>query len=146
MKKKEKCPYFQKGYCKNGRNCPLSHEKGKEENIPIQNKNKSNTDKNICKYFLENVCNRPKGECKYFHGFGDTLQHEETIQTHKNQIINLIKMDNEKYISSDNQGFTIRFIHENKKHDQPFNENEYKIGKMIYSLNNVIFILSKNTM
>ena len=145
MKKKEKCSYFfRDGYCKYGNNCKFSHENDKEENVPKQNKEKSNIDKNICFHFLDNKCNKPKGKCKYFHGFGDTLQYEETIQAHKDQIINLIKMDNEKYISSDNQSFIIRLIHKDVNHEQPF--NEYKIGKMIYSSNNAIFILSKSAM
>ena len=144
MKRKEKCFYFQKGQCKNGNNFPFSHELNGEKIVPNQNKDKSNTDKNICTFFLENKCNRPKGQCKFFHGFGDVLQYEDTVQAHKDQIINLIKMDNEKYISSDNQSFIIHLIHKDKIYEQPLEDNN-KIGKMIYSLNNVIFIINKDT-
>ena len=52
-------------------------------------------------------------------------------------------MDEEKYISSDEQAFIVRFINTNEEVKKILNKEEYKIGKMIYSGNKVIFGLTK---
>lgn len=99
-----------------------------------------NNNNNICKYFLENSCNKPKGQCKFFHGFGSLL-HFKTIFTKKGNINNLLKMDDNKYITSDQLSFTVRFIQDNGISDTSLDKKGIKIGKMVFSSNKVIFSL-----
>lgn len=146
---KKVCQFYLKGCCRYGKDCKNSHD------VPVP-MNTTNTQSNtqsdpnyhnsndICRYFLTSKCN--KGEkCEYFHGYCDRLKHVKTIDDHKNEINNLVKMDDTKYISSDNQIFYVRFSGSDEKYgnniDQP-----YTFGKLIYSLNKVVCAVQKSGM
>ena len=133
-KKKKYCAFFFKNQCKNGNNCPFLHEypPGKELN-----------DNYTCKFFLKNTCKNQNGTCNYFHGFGKRLLHIKTIEGNKNYINNLIRMDDTKYISSDDKGFIIHFLQNDEKSETSLGKEGFKIGKMIYSSNKAIFALMK---
>ena len=133
-KKKKYCAFFFKNQCKNGNNCPFLHEypPGKELN-----------DNYTCKFFLKNTCKNQNGTCNYFHGFGKRLLHIKTIEGNKNYINNLIRMDDTKYISSDDKSFIIHFLQNDEKSETSLGKEGFKIGKMIYSSNKAIFALMK---
>ena len=133
-KKKKYCAFFFKNQCKNGNNCPFLHEypPGKELN-----------DNYTCKFFLKNTCKNQNGTCNYFHGFGKRLLHIKTIEGNKDYINNLIKMDDTKYISSDDKSFIIHFLQNDEKSETSLGKEGFKIGKMIYSSNKAIFALMK---
>ena len=133
-KKKKYCAFFLKNECRNGNNCPFLHEypPGKELN-----------DNYTCKFFLKNTCKNQNGTCNYFHGFGKRLLHIKTIEGNKNYINNLIRMDDTKYISSDDKGFIIHFLQNDEKSETSLGKEGFKIGKMIYSSNKAIFALMK---
>ena len=99
---------------------------------------------NICKFFLTNSC-KNENHCKFFHGFGDSLMHIKTLEnvTESQIITNLVKMDNTKYIISDEQSFIVRFAGNDEEVKETLNKEEFKLGKMIYSNNKVIFGLKK---
>jgi flavoprotein len=139
MKKKEICTYFLQGRCKHGNNCHYLHE------IPQGNPQPSNHIPQPCKYFLTNSCNKTKEECHYFHGFGGCLLHIKTIKKNNENINNLIRMDDTKFISSEEKGFIISFIQNEEQKEQPFlmEKEGYKIGKMIFSSNKAIFALRR---
>ena len=50
-------------------------------------------------------------------------------------------MDDNKYITSDQLSFTVRFIQDNGISDTSLDKKGIKIGKMIFSSNKVIFSL-----
>ncbi len=133
-KKKKYCAFFFKNQCKNGNNCPFLHEypPGKELN-----------DNYTCRFFLANKCKNQNGTCNYFHGFGKRLLHIKTIEGNKDYINNLIKMDDTKYISSDDKSFIIHFLQNDEKSETSLGKEGFKIGKMIYSSNKAIFALMK---
>ena len=133
-KKKKYCAFFFKNQCKNGNNCPFLHEypPGKELN-----------DNYTCKFFLANKCKNQNGTCNFFHGFGKRLLHIKTIEGNKDYINNLIKMDDTKYISSDDKSFIIHFLQNDEKSETSLGKEGFKIGKMIYSSNKAIFALMK---
>ena len=138
MKKREICRYFLKGICNKGNNCPFLHElpQGEAPNPhPIDN--------SICKFFLSDSCNKTGDTCNFFHGFGKRLFHIKKIERNGSSITNLIKMDDNKYISSDDQNFFVHFIQNDEKAKTSLEKEGFKIGKMIYSSNNVIFGLRK---
>jgi hypothetical protein len=137
------CRFYLHNRCKNGNNCPFRHEnpQNMQPNSQPQQHNP-----NICKFFLTNTCNRQN--CTFFHGHGNQfnqLQHVETIQDEK-EINNLIKMDDKKFVASNEQGFTVRFIGSNEPAKETLKEEGFKIGKMIFSGNKVIFGLKKETL
>jgi hypothetical protein len=133
-KKKKYCAFFFKNQCKNGNNCPFLHEypPGKELN-----------DNYTCRFFLANKCKNQNGTCNFFHGFGKRLLHIKTIEGNKDYINNLIKMDDTKYISSDDKSFIIHFLQNDEKSETSLGKEGFKIGKMIYSSNKAIFALMK---
>ena len=133
-KKKKYCAFFFKNQCKNGNNCPFLHEypPGKELN-----------DNYTCRFFLANKCKNQNGTCNFFHGFGKRLLHIKTIEGNKDYINNLIKMDDTKYISSDDKSFIIHFLQNDEKSETSLGKEGFKIGKMIYSSNKAIFSLMK---
>ena len=133
-KKKKYCTFFLKNQCTKGNNCPFLHEypPGKELN-----------DNYTCKFFLKNTCKNQNGTCNYFHGFGKRLLHIKTIEGNKNYINNLIRMDDTKYISSDDKSFIIHFLQNDEKSETSLGKEGFKIGKMIYSSNKAIFALMK---
>ena len=133
-KKKKYCTFCLKNQCKNGNNCPFLHEypPGKELN-----------DNYTCRFFLANKCKNQNGTCNFFHGFGKRLLHIKTIEGNKNYINNLIRMDDTKYISSDDKGFIIHFLQNDEKSETSLGKEGFKIGKMIYSSNKAIFALMK---
>ena len=133
-KKKKYCAFFFKNQCKNGNNCPFLHEypPGKELN-----------DNYTCRFFLANKCKNQNGTCNFFHGFGKRLLHIKTIEGNKDYINILIKMDDTKYISSDDKSFIIHFLQNDEKSETSLGKEGFKIGKMIYSSNKAIFALMK---
>ena len=133
-KKKKYCAFFFKNECRNGNNCPFLHEypPGKELN-----------DNYTCRFFLANKCKNQNGTCNFFHGFGKRLLHIKTIEGNKDYINNLIKMDDTKYISSDDKSFIIHFLQNDEKSETSLGKEGFKIGKMIYSSNKAIFALMK---
>ena len=137
-KKKKICTFFLKNECRNGNNCPYLHEY--PQGMPS---NPHPNDNYICKFFLTNSCNKQSGTCNFFHGFGKRLLHIKTIEGNKNYINNLIKMDDTKYISSDDKSFTVHFLQNDEKSETSLDKDGFKIGKMIYSSNKVIFALVK---
>ncbi len=145
MKSKIKCQFFLNGNCKYGVNCRYSHE---IDEVPMTTnspqKNKNHHQQLIpCTFFLKNSCT--KINCNYFHGYGDRLQYVKSISNHTKDINNLVNMDDTKYISSDSQIFYVRYSGEEKIFDINIGK-EYKIGKLIYSSNNVICAVEKEGM
>ena len=146
MQNKAICQHFLKGTCKFGNKCRNYHPDDVNMNVPnsqqnpVKIPNKSTT----CHFFLNNKCDK-KENCEYFHGYCDRLQYVKTIGNHKNEINNLVNMDDTKFISSDFETFYIRF----SGNDEYLGENiasEYKIGKLIYSTNKIIFGIQKGGM
>lgn len=138
------CQFFLKNKCKYGKNCRDYHPDDVNMNIinSQPNSNQIPHKSSTCHFFLTNSCTK-KDKCEYFHGYCDRLQYVRTIDNHKNEINNLVNMDDTKYISSDFETFYIRFSGNNEY----FGENissEYKIGKLIYSPKKVIFGIQKN--
>lgn len=141
---KQICPFFLKNMCKYGQNCRYSHE---IEEVPMTPNypQKNNNQKLIpCTFFLKNSCTK-KNNCNFFHGYAGRLQHVKTIDNHKNEINNLVNMDDTKYISSDCQVFYVRFSGNDDVHGENI-EQDYKIGKLIYSSNKVICAVMKEGM
>ncbi len=139
MKKKEVCTYFLQGNCKYGNKCRYSHE------ISQGNPQHPNHIPQPCKYFLTNSCKNSQDECHYFHGYGGCLLHIKTIKKNNEYINNLVRMDDTKFISSDEKGFIISFIQNEEQKEQPFliGKEGYKMGKMIFSSNKAIFALRR---
>ena len=135
MKSSAICPFFLQGKCKFGAGCKNLHEYP-QGNAPIPQSSNVLT----CKYFLSNKCNRPT--CQFFHGFGNRLLHIKSIEANE-KLINLIKMDNTKYITSDEKSFIIRFIQNDETYINSMEQEGFEIGKMIYSANKVIMALKK---
>ena len=154
MMKKDLCTYFLRGYCKNGQNCEFSHNIPNSKFHPNtqfhpnpqfhpnsqyhpnpQNHPKAEPAETQCKYFLKNSCKKPG--CSYFHGYCKRLKYIKTISNHKNEINQLLAMDNIKYISSDNKVFYIRKSGNDEVYEEKVPEG-YNIRKMIYSSNKVI--------
>ena len=142
MEKKSKpiCKFFLQNNCKNGNNCPFRHEypQNFQPNSQPQQHNS-----NVCRFFLQNSCTKPN--CAFFNGYGNQLQHVETIKDDK-EINNLIKMDDKKFIASNEQAIVVRFIGSNEPARENLKEEGFKIGKMIFSGNKVIFGLKKETL
>ena len=144
-KKPPVCQFFLKGNCKFGEKCHFYHP----TDVPMSSSS-AQTQKtqhpqhdNTCKYFLTNSCTK-NNKCEYFHGYCDRLQYVKTIGDHTNVINNLVNMDDVKYISSDNSIFYIR-ISGSVLQSEKINE-EYKIGKLIFSANKVICAIQKDGM
>ena len=137
MEQKNICTYYLKGICKNGDKCKFAHVN------PQNLVNNTNNNHNICAFFLTNSC-RYHNHCYNFHGFGNSLMHIKTIENAiDNDIINLVKMDDTKYIISDEKSFIVRFNGKDETVKEALNKDGFKIGKMIYSNNKVIFGLKK---
>ena len=135
MKHKEICTYFLEGRCNRGNKCNFSHDIPQGVNLVPQ----------TCQYFLTNSCKNKKDECRFFHGFGGCLLHMKSIKVKQEYIQNLVKMDDTKFISSDEKGFIVFFIQNEKPEEKPFilDKEGFKIGKMIFSSNKAIFALRR---
>ena len=59
------------------------------------------------------------------------------------EINNLINVNRNEYIACDEQSFIVRFADNDKEVKESLNKEGYKIGKMIYSGNKIIFALRK---
>ena len=138
MKSQKICQYYLQGKCMYGANCKNLHELP-QGNAPIPQSSNVLT----CKFFLSNSCNRQNGTCNFFHGFGNRLLHLKSIKANDEKVINLIKMDNTKYITSDEKSFIIRFIQNDETYINSMEQEGFEIGKMIYSANKVIMALKK---
>ena len=141
-KKAPICRYFLQGNCKNGDKCTYRHEYPPNYQPNPQQQQHPQNNAHICRYFLTNSCT--KQNCVYFHGYGTKLKHVKTYTGDK-EINNLIKMDETKYIASDEKDFIVRFTNNKEESKQSLNRDEFKIGKMIFSGNKVIFGLMKET-
>ena len=145
MQNKRICEYFVHGNCKFGDACrnlhvmPPEMQQNHPNGVP-KNPNTHHQRSNICKFFLKNSCKNPN--CPYFHGYDDQLQFVTSIQNDK-EINNLIKMDETKYITSDYEAFTVRFNGSDEIVKKSLNKEGFKMGKMIFSGNKVIFSLIK---
>ena len=95
-------------------------------------------------FFLDNKCDK-KEKCEYFHGYCDRLQYVKTIGNHKNEINNLVNMYETKFISSDFETFYMIDSGTNQFQGENIIQ-EYKIGKLIYSNNKIIFGIQKGGM
>ena len=124
------CPFFLKGHCKFGKKC---------KNIHPDNMNNQIT--SVCKYFLKDSCTKNK-DCHYFHGYYNILEHIKKIVNHNSNINNLLNMDENKFISSDDKTFYVRFTENDNSHDETIAQ-DYKIGKLIYSSEKVICAIEK---
>ena len=133
MNKKELCQNFIKGNCLYGDKCKFSHEIPSDKIIIPKS----------CKYFLENRCRNKIEKCQFFHGFGGCLLYYKTIKGNKEIINNLVKMDDSKYISSDDKSFVVLFMKNDQKTEKSLEKEGFKIGKMIYSSDKVIFALRR---
>jgi hypothetical protein len=141
MEQKKICPFYLKGNCKFGDKCKNYHPPNQSVAKQVPNINHSqNSNHNNCKFFLTNSCNK-NDNCHFFHGFGDSLMHIKTIENAcDNEIINLVKMDDTKYIVSDEKSFIVRFT-QNDYNFRPVKVKASKIGKLIFGNNKVIFSL-----
>ena len=145
MSKRMICQYFLNGNCKFGDKCKNIHNTSGDVDMNLQNQHNFPTQKtNTCLYFMKNSCNKNKN-CLYFHGYCDRLQHVKTITNHLSEINNLVIMDNIKYISSDKQTFYVRFFGNDEFRGETISQ-EFQIGKLIYSSNNVICAIQKDVM
>jgi hypothetical protein len=139
------CPFFLKNKCKYGKNCRDYHPEDINMNPPASQQshpNQAHQKSSTCHFFLTNSCTK-KNNCEFLHGYCDRLKYIKTIENHKNQINCLVNMDDTKYISSDSESFYIRF----SGNDEFFGKNiasDFKIGKLIYSSQKVIFGIEKN--
>ena len=147
-KKNQICTFFLQNRCNRGDKCPYRHEyppnyqpNPQQQHHPHPHNDPYNS--HICKYFLKNSCT--KENCTYFHGYGTKLRHLKTYKGDK-EISNLIKMDETKYIASDEKDFIVRFTNNTEESKQSLNKDEFKIGKMIFSGNKVNFGLMKEAM
>lgn len=143
MQNKPVCKYFLENRCNRGDKCPFLHEfpPGMQPN-PQQPQHPQQHNSHICKFFLSNSCSKPN--CGFFHGYGNQLKHLKTINGDI-EINNLIKMDDSKYIASNEREFIVRFTNRNEEVKESLNKEGFKIGKMIFSGNKVIFGLMKES-
>jgi hypothetical protein len=146
MQKKTICQHYLMGKCKFGDKCRNIHpddinmrSQNSQQN-PVKAPNKSST----CHFFLNNKCDK-KEKCEYFHGYCDRLQYVKTIGNHKNEINNLVNMYETKFISSDFETFYMIDSGTNQFQGENITQ-EYKIGKLIYSNNKIIFGIQKGGM
>ena len=145
MSKRNICKYYLSGCCQFGDKCKNIHNMNGDINMNPQNQPKFPTQKtSTCSFFMKNKCNKGNN-CNYFHGYCDRLQYVKTISNHLNEINNLVIMDNTKYISSDKQTFYVRFSRNDEFRGETINQ-DYKIGKLIYSSNKVICAIQKDEM
>ena len=145
-KKNQICTFFLQNRCNRGDKCPYRHEYPPNYQPNPQQQHHPHNDphnSHICKFFLKNSCT--KENCTYFHGYGTKLRHLKTYKGDK-EISNLIKMDETKYIASDEKDFIVRFTNNTEESKQSLNKDEFKIGKMIFSGNKVIYGLMKEAM
>lgn len=147
MQKSIICQHYLKGKCKFGDKCRNIHHSDDiimpspdSQQNPIKAPNKSTT----CRFFLDNKCDK-KEKCEYFHGYCDRLQYIKTIGNHKNEINNLVNMYETKFISSDFETFYMTDFGTNQFQGENITQ-EYKIGKLIYSNNKIIFGIQKGGM
>lgn len=114
--KKAICQFYLKGKCKFGENCKCIHPGNITpmiSNLPAPNpysphdafmKNYQYPNSlNLCKYFIKGKCTKDK--CSFYHGFSDTLQTLQTKKAHDNEIIDLVALNNEIFITCDIAGF-----------------------------------------
>ena len=139
------CQFFLQGTCKFGKECHNQHiiPPNMQQNHPHgtpQNPNAHHARSSTCRFFLKNACKNPN--CPFFHGYDDQLQFVNIIRNDK-EINNLIKMDEIKYIISDYESFTVHFNGSDEIVKKSLNKEGFKIGKMVFSGNKVIFSLIK---
>ena len=144
VENKKICEYFIRGNCRYGNKCHNLHEFPKNfPNNPMQKPfgQFHNQKSSICTFFLKNSCTRKN--CPFFHGYDNNLQHVKTYINEK-EINNLIKVDEKEFIACDEQAFIVRFSDNPEEVKKSLNKEGYKIGKMIFSGNKMIFGLKKN--
>jgi len=140
---KKICEFFLKGKCKFGNQCHNLHTfpPNYQSNPMTKPQSHHHAPKNsVCTFFLKNACTRPN--CPFFHGYGNFLQHVKTYENEK-IINNLIKVNEKEFISCDEKAFIVRFTDNRKEEPQSLSKEGYKIGKMIFSGNKIIFGLKK---
>ena len=142
---KKICTFYLQGKCKFGNQCHFFHPQEIPSNnqsapAPFNNNNNNQNKKNQCTFFIKNKCTNQN--CPFFHGYENKLQHVKLINRDK-KINNLIKMDETKFISCDEQTFIVHCMPNYGEVSKSLNKEGFKIGKMIFSGNKVIFGLKK---
>ena len=140
---KKVCEFFLKGKCRFGDKCHFFHPKDfQNTQMQIQENPQSHVHQknSVCTFFLKNSCTRPN--CPFFHGYGNILQHVKLFKN-ETEINNLLNVNRNEYIACDEQSFIVRFADNDKEVKESLNKDGYKIGKMIYSGNKIIFALRK---
>lgn len=149
-KKNQECRYYKQGRCNKGDKCeylhlnpPMNTSSPYPQDQPCTST--QNQESHICRHFLKDACTR--ANCAYFHGYLEKLEFVYKIENHQKDILDLIYMDDTKFLSSDSNLFCVRMINDpNQFFNYEANEKEYKIGKIAFSNNKVILAMEKQTM
>lgn len=95
---------------------------------------------NLCRFFKSGNCN--KDNCSFYHGFSDTLQTLQTKKAHENEIIDLIAVNKDIFITYDERGFKAWKLDPQLEVIEEKNVEEGAICKLIFS-NGRVIIASK---
>ena len=155
-KSNKPCKYFLQGHCMYGDKCNFSHVQQNQSNNmmqddgqmnlshpPPQGKSNSNQNKNQCTYFLQGNCTKPN--CGYFHGYGTNLQNVSFESAHNSKILNLVIINDLRFITSDANSFKIWALQPSFTCSQE-TKVEGNISKLIFSNDKVILAVQTNTM
>lgn len=155
-KKSKICTLFLIGKCAYGNNCKFQHiHPNQNQNIQmsndnpqsniIQNSNNSSQmqNKNICKYFLSGNCTKPN--CQYFHGYGPTLQNVSFESAHNSKILNLVIINEFRFITCNINSFKIWVLQPSFTCSQETSV-EGTISKLIFSQNKIILATQTDSM
>lgn len=159
------CKFFIKGVCKYGSNCKYSHiltspnlrnaftkYSDNTSVTPLDSPTKPLTDdflsldisdnkKNICKYFLSGNCTNKN--CSFIHGYGDRLINISKIPSHNLPINNILKISENKFLTTDEKSLKIYSIeNEIKCIFTNIVRDSGKISKVLYH-ESFIFIIKE---
>lgn len=137
--KNQICKFFNRPEgCRNGDKCPYIHQINGTVPNTFQHNPQNKHDSHVCKYFLNNTNCPFYPKCAYFHGYCEKLAFNNTLEEHQKPIKAIISLDEVKYLSSDEDTFFVRTGENGFIHKQTV-ENGFKIGKIIFSGNKVIY-------
>ena len=157
-KSNKPCKYFLQGHCMYGDKCNFSHVQQNQSNNMMQDdgqinlshpppQGKPNTtqnqNKNQCTYFLQGNCTKPN--CGYFHGYGTNLQNVSFESAHSSKILNLVIINELRFITSDSNSFKIWALQPSFTCSQE-TKVEGNISKLIFSNDKIILAVQTNTM